>query len=186
MKTLLNNIQLPYTHNFFLNCPQNFGEIQSTIGIKLFYETLLMLIRGETVKYSKRKARNAREDEINATARVQAAREAFAESGNEQDADLLNEAQKQLEAIRKPKIQGLIIRSRVKWYDDGEKCFKYFLSLEKCNAKRKSVQMLHCDGEIITSKKEIISKFTTQLAGRYSSQQSHNRSGEEEFITNNI
>ena len=38
--------------NSFVSNHLNFGEVQFTISIKLSYETLLMLIRGETKKYS--------------------------------------------------------------------------------------------------------------------------------------
>ena len=44
-----------YSENYVSDY-KNFDSIQVTISHSLFYETLLMLIRGETVKFSKRKA----------------------------------------------------------------------------------------------------------------------------------
>ena len=155
----------------------NFGYIQFTISIKLFYETLLMLIRGETVRYSKRKARKHRELEQMAITNVDKIREQFALSGNESDAESLLLAQKHLENIRAPKIQGLIIRSRVRWHEEGEKCSKYFLSLERANGKRKSVQTLQENGKLVTNKKKIISMFSKQLSERYTADYSVTSSG---------
>ena len=43
----------------------------------------------------------------------------------------LNVEKGKLEDIRKSKIEGLIVRSRVKWYEQGERSTGYFLGLEK-------------------------------------------------------
>ena len=169
----------------FITNPLNFGEIQFNISIQLFYETLLMLIRGETVRYSKQKARKARETEQQTIIQINKIREDFALSGEERDADRLLLAQKQLENIRKPKIQGLIIRSRVRWYDEGEKCSKYFLSLEQTNAKRKSVHVIKANGSLITDKRNIISEFSKQLHDRYNKEHHPNTKDMSDFIKRN-
>ena len=145
-----------------------------------------MLIRGETVKYSKRRARKRREEEQVAVININKLRETFAASGKETDANSLTLAQKQLEKIREPKIQGLITRSRVRWYDEGEKCSKFFLSLEKGNGKRKSIQMLRDNGQILSKKKDIISRFTQHISKRYNANASDNNSSAEEYLKNNI
>ena len=49
---------------------------------------------------------------------------------------ILKKAKEELEEHRKPYIEGLIVRSRTQWYEDGEKSSKYFLSLEKRNAAK--------------------------------------------------
>ena len=49
----------------------------------------------------------------------------------------------------------------------GRKCSKYFLSLEKRNATRKSVQSLKANGRVITSKKEILQTFSENLRTKY-------------------
>ena len=58
----------------------------------------------------------------------------------------------ELEEMRRPKIQGMITTSRVKWHEEGKKCSKYFLALEKRNAIRNSLQLLKVDGRLITKK----------------------------------
>ena len=113
-------------------------------------------------------------------------REQFALSGNESDAESLLLAQKHLENIRAPKIQGLIIRSRVRWHEEGEKCSKYFLSLERANGKRKSIQTLQENGKLVTNKKKIISMFSKQLSERYTADYSVTSSGVSKFLERNV
>ena len=54
--------------------------------------------------------------------------------------DLLNELDVKIlqkEEISKLKIQGTIIRSKSRWYNEGEKNTKYFLNLEKRHFNKK-------------------------------------------------
>ena len=61
---------------------------------------------------------------------------------NEKIEGIIDEHEKiteQLEKIYKAKCQGSIIRSRVKWFEEGEKNSKYFMSLEKKNLDKSSI-----------------------------------------------
>ena len=54
--------------------------------------------------------------------------------------DILNELDVKIlqkEEISKLKIQGTIIRSKSRWYNEGEKNTKYFLNLEKRHFNKK-------------------------------------------------
>ena len=155
-----------YSEDFIAN-PINYEQIQFTIDVGLFYETLLMMLRGETVKYSKRKARKSREQENRTIQEVNDLQEKFALSGLEDDANQLAIAQTNLEKLREPKIKGLITRSRVAFYEEGERCSKYFLSLEKRNAERKSIHSLKVNDRIISKKDEILKEFTNHLSQKY-------------------
>ena len=130
-----------------------------------------MLIRRESITYSKRKARRLREQEESINKEITHLRLAFAHSGNETDLKNLTDAQETLERIREPKIHGAIVRSRVRWHDNGERCSNYFLSLEKRNVNRKSIHSLLIDGENITTKNQILSEFTKHLENKYKVQE---------------
>ena len=55
--------------------------------------------------------------------------------------DILNELDVKIlqkEEISKLKIQGTIIRSKFRWYNEGEKNTKYFLNLEKRHFNKKN------------------------------------------------
>ena len=52
------------------------------------------------------------------------------------------ECKDKLEKYYTRKTKGAIIRSRVKWYEEGEKNTKYFMGLEKSNSVKKSISVL--------------------------------------------
>ena len=62
--------------------------------------------------------------------------------------------------IRKEKIQGLLIRSRVRWAEEGEKPTKYFCSLESRNYINKTIpKVIKDDGNIISKQEEILNEI---------------------------
>ena len=76
-------------------------------------------------------------------------------------------AENNLEKARESRIKGLIIRSRATWHEQGERSTKYFLSLEKRNATRKSVQYLNVNDKLIANKHDILNVFTNNFAMKY-------------------
>ena len=158
---------IPVYSSAFLKETCNFKSIDFTISIGLFYETLLMMIRGETVRFSKRKARRHREEETSLVVEINHLKSKADEEKSQYAVEKLDEAKKKLEQLRAPAIQGMIIRSRVAWYEDGEKSSKYFLSLEKRNGARSTPQTLECDGQLIADKTKILEKFSENLRQKY-------------------
>ena len=169
---------VPVYEREFISDPFNYNEVEFTISAGLFYETLLMTIRGETVRFSKQKARSTREREIKQMHIINTLQKEF--DLNQCSADLLRleEAKALLEEIRKPKIMGLITRSRVNWFEEGERCTKYFLSLEKRNTTKKSIQSLKVDTEVTTNKQKILDLFSENLKQKYQKQFSLRNSNE--------
>ena len=159
---------IPVYLDEFLSESANYNEIQFTIDIGLFYETLLMMLRGETVKYAKQKAKKSREYEDKLVREINEQRKHVLQEMTEETINHLETLQAELEKLREPKIQGLITRSRVTWYEQGEKCTKYFLSLEKRNNSRKSIHCLKSDSGILTKKCDILDELTTHFASKYS------------------
>ena len=69
-----------------------------------------------------------------------------------------NEVKQELKQIDDEKINGCIIRSKVRWHEEGKRSTKYFLGLEKARAVKKYLQKLKLkDGRITTDPKEILS-----------------------------
>ena len=60
------------------------------------------------------------------------------------------------------------MRSRTQWHQEGEKNYHYFLSLEKRNATRKSVQFIQNENQMITNPKAILELFTETYKEKYS------------------
>ena len=158
---------IPIYSDDFISDSKNFDIIQFRINIGLFYETLLMMIRGETIRFSKQKARKYRALENETICEISRLQESFNNEKTRDCLKLLHEAQSKLENIRKQKIMGAITRSRVRWHEEGEKCTKYFLSLEKRNAMQNSILSLNVNGHIITKKEEILDNFSNNLQAKY-------------------
>ena len=109
-----------------------------TINDQLFFEVLLMEIRGKSISYSSYKKRedNKQEKRLN---------DEISELENDlNDTNIYTlEAKKtELEALRKKTVDGLIIRARAQNIEEGEQNSKYFSNLEKRNYIEKSIYLL--------------------------------------------
>ena len=72
----------------------------------------------------------------------------------------------EIKAINEAK--GAQIRSRVKWIEEGEKCNKYFLSLEKSNAMNNTLcRVKNEEGLMVTKEKEILSVISRYYTNLY-------------------
>jgi hypothetical protein len=76
---------------------------------------------------------------------------------------------------RQQKIEGILLRSRANWHENGEKCSEYFCKLEKKNFIKKTItELIDENGQHITDPSEILlsvqkysehfSPFSCQLA----------------------
>ena len=87
--------------------------------------------------------------------------------------DILNELDVKIlqkEEISKFKIQGTIIRSKSRWYNEGEKNTKYFLNLEKRHFNKKTIKSLQlADNSIIKTDSEILNEAESFYRQLYSS-----------------
>jgi hypothetical protein len=65
---------------------------------------------------------------------------------------------------------GLIIRSRIKWAEHGEKSSKYFCNLEKRSNEKKNIHILTNDsGSIISDQKDILDELHSFYQTLYTS-----------------
>ena len=70
---------------------------------------------------------------------------------------MLETKKEELENVRREKIKGIIVRSRVRWAEEGEKPTKYFCSLESRNYINKTISRVEKDnGQIITKQENIL------------------------------
>jgi hypothetical protein len=67
-------------------------------------------------------------------------------------------------------MKGLQNRSKEKWIEDGEKCSKYFLNLEKNRVSKKCINVLQCnDGNLTTDQSEILKEEVAYFSELYKS-----------------
>ena len=71
--------------------------------------------------------------------------------------ELLHKSKLDLQELLNERIQGVIFRSRAKWYAEGDRSSKYFFNLEKNRSKEKScLQLVNEEGQIITNVHKIL------------------------------
>ena len=128
-----------------------------------------MDIRGTTIACASRKKKNnvERENEIVKTIKYL---EEYLDSNNNSDKDKeLKDYRNSLENLRAEKMKGIMLRSKAKWCEEGEKPTRYFCSLEKRNYICKLVNKLNCNGTIIHSQDQILEKQQSFYKTLYSS-----------------
>ena len=131
-----------------------------TINDQLLLETILVMIRGETIKYSSYKKKQITEQEVTLEREIKQLEEQVQNNLNDISMDeilLLNDKKEKLEEIRKIKMDGVMLRSRCRYEDLGEKPTKYFLNLENRNYHDKVINhLIDENGEEIYKTKDIL------------------------------
>ena len=145
-------------------------DLHLTISWKLFLDTLLMAIRGNSISFASYLKRETEERERSLNKHIRKLCQKIENQGNKSTDDLteeLQEKEKELEELRKRKIDALMTRSRVRWYEQGEKNTSYFFRLEKRNyTEKRIINLIRDDGEMISQPAEIMQelhKFYTCL-----------------------
>lgn len=162
IKTLIENIKLQYASEV-QNSNQSIKDIPAKdivfeISDQLFFEVLLMEIRGKTISYSsylKKQADKTQENLIKDIDRLECSQNI----NNEE----LESKRKQLEDFRKKKLEGVKVRSKAKWIEEGEKVTNYFCSLENRNFVSKCMPNLISEDGILLKDQNLIINETTNF-----------------------
>ena len=104
---------------------------------QLLFEVMLMDIRSVTISYATFKKRN----EQNREALIKDI-ELLEKNYTRENEDGLKTKQKELQELRKKKVEGMLIRSRARWLGEGEKVSKYFCNLEKIHYTSKIIRKI--------------------------------------------
>ena len=133
----------------------NENDLQLTISDHLFLETLLMEIRGKTISYSSYKKKQNQQKEEKLEKEIEQMEEL-----EHIDTEMIKNKKLELENLRKERIQGIMIRAKIKWAEEGEKSTKYFCSLEPRNYINKTVPKIQTDdGNIIQEQQDILKEI---------------------------
>ena len=73
------------------------------------------------------------------------------------------ETKRKLKSIEDERVKGQIVRSRIKWHEEGEQSSKFFLGLEKSNAIKKKMRKLKFKDGTITTNPDTISNTQRQF-----------------------
>ena len=112
-----------------------------------------MEIRGKTISYATYKKKEEAKTEKELVEEIQL----FEADLKHNSVPLLEEKKNQVQAIRNRRLGGMMVRSRVKWLQDGERASRYFCNLEKRNYTSRSMSFIETrDGQAVFSQKEIL------------------------------
>ena len=139
---------------------QNINGIEINISWSNFWEVLVLNLRTTTVSFAihKQRARESKEKQL--ITEIMEKEKAVQSDPNQENVDRLELAKESLEQLRKHKLEGIIVRSRAKWREEGEKSTSYFLNLEKRMFSDKLIASLeNGNGKFITNQKEIIDRL---------------------------
>ena len=153
---------------------------------RLFWDLIKYKIRQDTISYSKRKARERKAKMADLETKlknfqIQCDQDPSLENVNKLEI-LKTEYDLQYEYI----AQGAIIRSRARWYEQGEKSNKYFLNLESSRGKKSTIRKIIRENKSLTTNPKVI---MDELKGFYSNlyQAKSSRGSEslaDSFLTN--
>lgn len=140
-----------YNFDYFKN-NLNDDIIEFSISNQLLLEMILMEIRGKTISYSAYKKKQNIDLEKNLIQSIH-----YLETLTEPDMELIDSKKEELENLRRDKLQGIIVRSRVRWAEEGEKPAKYFCNLESRNYSNKIIpKVVKDDGNTVINQEDIL------------------------------
>ena len=169
VNTVIDNCILQYAviqeteNNDILATPVE--DLNFSIDNDLLFDTILLLIRGESIKFSSIvKKQNVRKEVVLV--------DEIAHLEKNLDGDSvckLNEKKQELEVHRKNVMAGVMTRAKANSIEWGEKPNSFFLNLEKRAAINKGIyNLLGPDGNIVTSQKDITDVCYTYYSKLYS------------------
>ena len=133
----------------------------------LYWDMLKMEIRGFCVQYSKRKNRDKRNEERDLQKQIDTLMIALQTNRTKDNITRLHTLRARLNQIAEYRTRGAMVRSRVRWHEEGERNTKYFLNLEKRNFSSTHISRLKTrEGNETTNAEEILSmqkRFYEQL-----------------------
>ena len=117
-------------------------------------------IRKFTIDYSKAKKKIVKTEEDRLTRQL-----IYLERNlcNVQMVAQYEETKHKLKLIENERVKGQIVRSRIKWHEQGEQSSKFFLGLEKSNAIKKIMRKLTLKDGTTTTNPDIISNTQRQF-----------------------
>lgn len=121
----------------------------------LSWEMIKLSIRGETIKFSKQRARKEKgiQKKLEQNLKTLEANEESISANHEE----IDRIKRQLDNELDKQAKGAAIRARVRWIEEGEKSTKYFFNLEKRKSRQKTITRIYnSQGNIVTDNRSIL------------------------------
>ena len=111
--------------------PQILEKYSEVTEKQLLWELIKMELRSETIKYSKEKRFKLRNKEEDLQSKLQELDHKICNVFDHQLLEQFEVAKEELKIIHETRGKEAMFRSKVKWFEQGEKPAKYFFNLEK-------------------------------------------------------
>lgn len=155
----------PYNKENLENIP--LSDITFSVSDQIFLDYLLMKIRSKTISYAAWKNKSLTENETKLKEEI--AKIHSSGITNDTINNTLLELENELKQLREIRLKGVLIRSRARWVEEGEKVSAYFCSLEKRHFTNKSMNKLESqNGSILSDKTEILNEVRSFYETLYS------------------
>ncbi len=133
------------------------SDVELTINDQLFLEVLLMEIRGEIIRFAAEKQKRTKRNELLLEKDIKELEDEFLTNTKTDILEKIDSKKLQLEEIRLARMEGVMLRSKARWVEDGEKPTKYFINLEKRNIVNKTISHLqNSNGHDIRNQTQIM------------------------------
>ena len=131
------------------NFKQKYVDVED---LNLRWDLIKMEIRGFTLKYSKNKSRERKSTETILQNRInELFKRAETEPNNKHIICEIQSIRLRLKKIMQYKTKGAILRSKVRWYEEGERNTRYFYNLEKRNYEKRTIAKLKRPNGTVTN-----------------------------------
>ncbi len=147
------------------------AKLHFTIDDQMFFEMVLLNIRGMTIPYCAAKKRKNVEKTKRLEEELKLLHELSDQLGDDNQVQngLIEDVTNQLEELRKEHMKGVLVRSRVRWIEEGERPSKFFCALEKRNFVNKNItRLVGRDGRNVLEQKDILLEVKSFYVNLYS------------------
>ena len=132
-------------------------NVRFSCNDQTFFEILKMKIRSISITYSIKKSREEKSLYRTLENDIQNLENIMNSSPDDVTQASLEHKKIELGNKRQQKIEGLLLRSRANWHENGEKCSEYLCKLEKKNFIKKTItELIDENGQHITDPSEIL------------------------------
>ena len=156
------------------------AELNPNTNPMLLWDTIKCQIRGYCLNYSAKKKKSKTNIIQALEKRLQNLEDTLAETFSAETEHQINLVKEDLDKYIEDKTKGAMIRSRCRWYEEGEKSTKYFFNLEKRNYNSKNLDRLVLqNGDLITDHKQILEEEKRFYQKLYTTTKNNTLTGEE-------
>ena len=125
--------------------------------MKEFWQSLKSAIKSETIKFSSRKRKLLLRDQVNLTKRLSVLKNLLV-SGVTSVQSEIRELEASLNALLTAELNGIKIRSRGKWIEEGELPTRYFFRLQQQRFSKSQIESIYDQYEVEVFSHEDIMK----------------------------